>query len=73
MLKPWIPIHSQGFVPAVPVAHITQGAACGQPDVVMGAMIGLVAMTALGSKAQGLQEVLTEATRHEAVEYRVGC
>jgi hypothetical protein len=73
LLTPWILIHSQRFVPAVPVAHVTQGAACGQPDVVMGAMIGLAAMTALGSKAQGLQEGLSEASRHEAVEHRVGC
>lgn len=73
MLTPWFLILSQGFIPAVPGAHITQGTACGQPDVVMGAMTGLVAMAALGSKAQGLPEGLSEATGHEAVEHWVGC
>lgn len=73
MLTPWIPILNQGFTPAVSGAHVTQGAACGQPDVVMGATTGLVAVTALGSKAQGLPEGLSEATGHEAVEHRVGC
>lgn len=31
------------------------------------------AATALGSQAQGLPEVLPEATGHEAVEHWVGC
>lgn len=70
LLTLWIPVLSQGSIPAVPV---TRGAACGQPNEVIGVMIGLVAMTAPCPKAQGLPEGLSEASGHEAVEHRVSC